>query len=213
MTFLARAADGSISNGNNAAYINVVNGPPPPLSTTCIASPNPSLPGQSVTFIAFPSGGTQPYTFRWSGAVVAAGQGASFTPQIAGTYSATVTVTDSGSPNHQTVTGNCSTSVNNYSPATMTNPLAGSVLTGHANTPFSWSPGIGATQYKLLLGSAPGKADFYQVNAGTTQTAQVSLPSGSPPITVWATIGSQIAGIWWYRYYSYRVAESPATPG
>ncbi|MCC6231350.1 MAG: PKD domain-containing protein, partial [Verrucomicrobiales bacterium] len=66
-------------------------------TVSCSVSPSSPLVGQQVTVSATPSGGSAPYTYAWSGAVSGTGQSASFTPTSAGTYTGSVTVTDSAS--------------------------------------------------------------------------------------------------------------------
>jgi uncharacterized repeat protein (TIGR01451 family) len=206
------AFDGKGLSQTVYVYLSVITGPPPALSTTCSASPNPATVSQLVTFMAFPTGGTPPYSYSWTGAS-GAGQGASFSSSTPVIHNAQVTVTDSASPTHHTVSANCSVSVNNWSPASMVSPIPGTVLTGGGTTTFSWNSGTGASQYQLTLGSTPGAADLGSVSTGSSQSASMTLPSGNPPVTIWATVGSLFGTTWWYRYYSYRVAANPSSPG
>lgn len=194
-------------------YFSLTTGTPPALSTTCLASPNPVTVSQPVNFLAFPTGGRPPYAYSWSQAASGTGTGAPFSSATTGTFNAHITVTDSSSPTHQTAAADCTVSVNNWSPASMLSPAPGGILQGGGAATFSWSSATGASQYQLSLGSTWGAADFGSVNTGSVQNASMQLPSGSPPVTIWATLGSLFGTTWLYRYYSYEVAAITSSPG
>jgi hypothetical protein len=68
--------------------------------------------------------------------------------------------------------------------AVLTSPTQGSALNGLAAT-FQWSAGVGATEYLLWVGTAPGQHDLYNESLGLNQFAFVNnLPGGSAPIFV-----------------------------
>jgi hypothetical protein len=69
--------------------------------------------------------------------------------------------------------------------AAITSPLPGSVLTGSTVT-FAWSPGAGATEYSLWLGSTGvGSYNLYDSHATTATSAKVTgLPTNSETIYV-----------------------------
>ena len=93
-------------------------------------------------------------------------------------------------------------------PASMIAPAPGAILTSNTAI-FAWDSGSGVSQYQLSLGSAPGGSDRYFASTGTNQQATVSLPSASQLQTVYATLGSLIAGNWQYRSYIYSLGPSP----
>jgi acid phosphatase len=74
--------------------------PPPPISTSFTASPSTPLANVLVTFTATTTGGTTPYSVRWSFGDGSTGTGASVTHIYASAQSFTVTenVTDSSTP-------------------------------------------------------------------------------------------------------------------
>jgi hypothetical protein len=77
------------------------------LNVTCSASPNPAELKQSVSFIAYASGGTGSYTYTWTQACTCTCKTCTNSFSQAGTYTAKVTVT-SGS---QTKSASCSVTV------------------------------------------------------------------------------------------------------
>src|SRR6266571_3618382 len=82
-----------------------VSSAPPVLSGSFSYSPSSPQAGQQITFTAGATGGTTPYTFSWSFGDGSTGTGSSVTHAFssAGSYTVTLTVRDSGSP-QQTVT-------------------------------------------------------------------------------------------------------------
>ena len=79
--------------------VNLYTGPIP-LSTSFTVSPNPSIVNTPVTFIATTIGGTSPYTITWSFGDGGTGSGtpATHTYSTVGSYTVTIIVTDSASP-------------------------------------------------------------------------------------------------------------------
>jgi probable HAF family extracellular repeat protein len=94
------------------------------------------------------------------------------------------------------------------SPAGMTAPANGNVLSG-ASTTFMWSSGVGPTQYYLYVGTSPGGYDIHNASHGLSQSALVTgLPiNGSP---VYATLWSRIGGTWQTRSYDYLAFDGRA---
>jgi hypothetical protein len=92
-------------------------------------------------------------------------------------------------------------------PATMISPTAGSTL-GTSNVKFTWTMGIGATEYNLWLGlSGPGSSSLYASGwLTTTSTTVTSLPAKGA--TVYARLYSMVNGAVEYNDYTY--TESPA---
>jgi hypothetical protein len=91
-------------------------------------------------------------------------------------------------------------------PAALTSPAPGSVLTGSSAT-FTWSPGVGPTEYMLLLGST-GVRSSNLYNSG--QTPYNSLNVTGLPIngeTIYARLYSFIGGAWNTLDYSYTAAS------
>ena len=99
-------------------------------------------------------------------------------------------------------------------PATMSTPTQGSTL-GASNVQFTWTAGIGVTQYNLWLGlSGPGSSGLYTsgwLAYPTTTTTVTSLPANGA--TVYARLYSMIGGKNQYNDYTYTesVAGLPAT--
>src|SRR5437016_10217019 len=82
-----------------------VSGAPPPLTASFAYSPSSTQAGQPVTFTSSASGGTSPFTFSWSFGDGLAGTGSpvTHTYSLAGSYTTTLTIKDSSSP-QQTAT-------------------------------------------------------------------------------------------------------------
>ena len=87
------------------------------------------------------------------------------------------------------------------SKATLTSPTPGSTLSGSSAT-FTWSAGTGASAYKLILGTSAGGSDVY--NSYTTAVTTKGV-SGIPVkgATLYATLYTQISGVWSYNSYTY----------
>ena len=87
--------------------------------------------------------------------------------------------------------------------ARMLSPEDGTTLTCD-KIPFTWSSGVGATQYALWVGSAPGTYDIYgQVEYGLSRI--VTLPSWAKDgRTLYVTLRSLINGAWLTSSYAYR---------
>src|SRR5207249_2363498 len=121
----------------------------PPLSASFTYSPTSPSTGQSTTFTATASGGTSPYSYSWSLGDGSTGTGASVTHaySLAGAYTVTLTVKDSGSP-QQAASSVQSSAVSSASP-----PLSAS---------FTYSPSKPAVLSPVTFsGSATGGTQPY----------------------------------------------------
>ena len=94
-------------------------------------------------------------------------------------------------------------------PAALTAPAPGSVLTGSSAT-FTWSPGVGPTEYMLFLGST-GVRSSNLYNSGQTQYNSVNV-TGLPinGETIYARMYSFIGGAWNALDYTYTAASQAA---
>ncbi len=97
-------------------------------------------------------------------------------------------------------------------PAQMTTPTNdGDTLTG-ASYAFRWNAGVGATQYRLWVGSAavttdPTTADIYRSAPLTVTNATVAgLPTDGS--TVYVRLYSYVNSVWQFRDYSYEAATA-----
>ena len=162
------------------------NAPPPPTGATGAVYP-------AFTFAA-PTGGVGPFTWSETGALPEgmslspSGQ-LSGTPQSAGTFPITVTVTDSSSP-HQVVTESISLDIND-SPLVIntTQPPVGTQFTAYAgfsftahggSAPFAWSVTGGALPAGLTLRSNGELAGTPTGPAGSGSTFTVTVRDSSP---------------------------------
>ena len=128
-----------------------------------VPAPTASLPGvdlgqQSVTFTESPSGGAPPYTYVWNnlpgGCTTANSATITCTPNYAGTYSITVTVTDA---NSNTIT---SPPLSFTVDAALTVPAPTASLPGvdlgQQSVTFTESPTWGAQPYTYAWNNLPG---------------------------------------------------------
>jgi hypothetical protein len=89
--------------------------------------------------------------------------------------------------------------------AQLTAPAPGSTLASD-NVTFTWTGGLGVTQYWLQVGSAPGGADVVNVNTGSALTATVStLPIDGRSLYV--RLQSLINGVWQFNDYTLTAAR------
>jgi hypothetical protein len=71
-----------------------------------------------------------------------------------------------------------------FSKAALTSPTPGSTLPGTSAT-FSWSAGVGATEYLLRIGTTLGGSDVYGNTQGLSLSHTVTtLPRGGVPLFV-----------------------------
>ena len=85
--------------------------------------------------------------------------------------------------------------------ATLLTPTPGSTFPG-TSVPFTWSPGTGALEYWLTVGTSSGVFDVYsQSQALTLGTTVATLPGGSVPLTV--RLYTRFAAGWQYQEVTY----------
>jgi cytochrome c peroxidase len=85
--------------------------------------------------------------------------------------------------------------------AAITSPAPGTVLPGR-NVTFAWSPGGGALEYWLEVGTAPGSANLFNASTGTALSAQVTgIPTGGAP--VYARLSTRFASGWQNAGYTF----------
>jgi PKD repeat protein len=169
-----------------------------PLSATASGNPATGNAPLPVSFTSAAQGGTAPYSFSWNfgdGSAVSTAQNPSHTYAAAGTFNATVTVTDSASP-PSTTTAVVTTKVN-----AVGNPLAATASavptsgqvpvnvaftgTGTGGTPpysFSWNFGDGSA-----TSTAQNPSHTYNTAGNFTATLTVT-DSASPVHTATATV-------------------------
>jgi hypothetical protein len=93
--------------------------------------------------------------------------------------------------------------------ATLTSPAPGSTLAGSSAT-FSWTVGTGVNAYALHLGTGPLTNDVY--DSGVTSAKSITV-TGLPMTgaTIYATVYSEIDGVWFPASYTYTEAKQSAT--
>lgn len=108
--------------GGSATDSVIVNIAGSPITASCSVSPISTLAGESVTWTAYPKGGTGSYSYSWSGTDGLTGDAQFVTPiyTSAGTKSASVTVTSGV----QNVTALCANSVTVSLPPPIINTIA-----------------------------------------------------------------------------------------
>ncbi|GAA2148819.1 hypothetical protein GCM10009760_41310 [Kitasatospora kazusensis] len=167
-----------------------------PLSASAKGSPTTGNAPLTENFTGSATGGTAPYTYSWNFGDGTTGttQNPSHTYSSAGTYTATLTVTDSASPAN-TATSQVTTTVNavgNPLAATASGtPTSGQVPltvaftgTGTGGTPaysYSWNFGDGTT------GTTQNPSHTYSTPGTYTATLTVT-DSASPPNTATSTV-------------------------
>ncbi|MBI5683511.1 MAG: autotransporter-associated beta strand repeat-containing protein, partial [Verrucomicrobia bacterium] len=89
--------------------------------------------------------------------------------------------------------------------AVMTSPVQGGTLPG-ATTTFTWSAGVGVTQYAMWVGSTPGSYDLYAaIEPGTSRAMTLPVDGGPIYVRLW----SQIDGVWKFNEYFYQAFYGP----
>ena len=134
-----------------------------PLSATASGNPTSGQIPLTVAFTGTATGGNPPYSYSWNfgdGSAASTTQNPSHTYSNAGTYNATLTVTDSSSP-AKTATSTVSITA---SPVQGTPPGGPTGLTGTAGTgqvALSWTApssngGVNITSYRVYRGTSSG---------------------------------------------------------
>lgn len=85
--------------------------------------------------------------------------------------------------------------------AAITSPAAGATLSPGANT-FSWTPGSGALQYFLYLGTAPGSNNIFGQSTGLNRTATINVPAHGGAL--YARLWTLLPTGWQFTDYTYR---------
>jgi len=111
------------------------NGCPPVLTASCSASQNPVATGQPTTFTAAIDGGVPPYSAVWTGDISGTGLSITQTFGTPGTYTATLTASDTNNP-PQSSTTTCTVQVMPTTPLTPTISNIGVFGNAVANNPF-----------------------------------------------------------------------------
>jgi PKD repeat protein len=167
-----------------------------PLSASATGSPSTGNAPLTVNFTGSATGGTAPYTYSWNfgDGTTSTSQNPSHTYSTAGTYTATLTVTDSASPANTAtsqVTTNVSAVGNPLSASASANPTSGQIpltvsFTGSATggTPaytYSWNFGDGTTS------TSQNPSHTYST-AGTYTATLTVKDSASPANTASSTV-------------------------
>lgn len=93
--------------------------------------------------------------------------------------------------------------------AQLTSPAPGSALSGTSAT-FTWSAGVGATQYYFFAGLWQGGDTLASIDAGESRSVSVAtLPDAGE--TIWIRIWSRIQDEW--QYNDYQLKAYDANPG
>ena len=176
---------------------------------TASASANPTS-GQTPLTVAFTgtgTGGTPPYAYSWNfadGSATSTAQNPSHTYNTAGTYTATLTITDSASPAH---TANSTVSIT-ASPIAATAPSAPTALTaaaGNGQIRLNWTAptntgGASITSYRVYRGTTSG---------GETQVSSGGC-SGLGPVLTCTDTGLTNGTTYYYKVTAINaVGESP----
>ncbi len=137
-----------------------VSGAPSPLTASFAYNPSSTQAGQPVTFTASANGGTSPFTFSWSFGDGSTGTGspATHTYSSAGSYTTTLTVKDSSTP-QQTATSRKAVSVTSPpSPISATFTVSPSSAEVGQSISFTASASGGASPYSYSWGYGDGSA-------------------------------------------------------
>jgi hypothetical protein len=164
-------------------------------------SPQPIAPGGAATYTVTinssggytgtvslsASGGPPGATLNLSSGSVPAGGSVTMTVPTplntaSGSYTISVTGTASAGISHF---GAAPLMVGAISPASIISPMPGPTPGG--STTFTWSAGIGATSYTLIVGSSPNTSNYYPGSSTTATSAIVTLPTSG---TAYATLTS-----------------------
>jgi PKD repeat protein len=135
-----------------------------PLSASAKGSPTTGNAPLTENFTGSATGGTAPYTYSWNfgDGATSTSQNPSHTYNAAGTYTATLTVTDSASPAN-TATSQVTTTVN-----AVGNPLAATA----SATPTSGQVPLSVAFTGTGTGGTPGYSYSWNFGDGTSSTSQ-----------------------------------------
>jgi hypothetical protein len=172
--------------------------PPPPLSITAASPPTGTIGAAYPDYLFLASGGTPPLSWTESGPlppglVLSSTGQLSGMPATAGTYSVSVTATDSSTP-QQTISTPVSVQIGDSSiaitsanppPGTVTYPYAGFAFTASGGSPpYTWQE-TGTLPPGLALGTdgtvsgTPSQAGSFSFSVTATDSAQT--PTTGPP--------------------------------
>src|SRR2546425_534061 len=189
-TVILTVKDGGIPQQTATSQQSVtITSPPPTLTASFTYNPSSPQVGQQITFTAFASGGTAPYTYSWifGDGSTTTGTTATHSYSSAGTFNVVLTVKDSGSP-QQTASSQQSVTVSNPAPSPLTSsftyspssPNVGQTVSftasasgGRQPYSYSWSFGDGST-------GTGGTVTHVYSSAGTFTVILTVTDSGSP---------------------------------
>jgi hypothetical protein len=178
------------SNPNNDCSASATLTVTAPLSASCTATPSSAVAPANITWTAVASGGVAPYTYSWSGNVSGTSNPTVQSYPSPGTYSGTVTVTDSTGAQQTTACSNDPVTVISCTPTLTASPTT--ITQGNSST-LSWSEntscaasctGTGFATGGALSGNTPvypPTTSSYSLSCGpytaTPQTVMVLVPS------------------------------------
>jgi len=134
-----------------------------PLTATASAVPTSGQVPLNVAFTGSAAGGTPPYSYSWNfgdGSAASTAQNPSHTYNTAGTYTATLTVTDSSSP-AQTATSNVTITASPIAGTPPGPPTGLTAAPGNGQVSLSWQApasngGVNITSYRVYRGTSSG---------------------------------------------------------
>lgn len=133
-----------------------------PLTATASGTPTSGNAPLNVAFTGTPSGGTAPYTYSWNfgDGGTSTAQNPSHTYTTAGTYTATLTVTDSSSP-AKTATSSVSVTASPIAGTPPGPPTGLTATPGTGQASLTWTAptsdgGVNITSYRVYRGTSSG---------------------------------------------------------